>query len=97
MLASGDGAPRLVICTGHAPMTPAPVKNPPSHNAPAPAEHACVFNGAHAAAPPPVLATLSSAPAPIVSPGRPGAVFDQRPGLGLAAPPPPPVGPPISA
>jgi hypothetical protein len=97
MLAAGDGAPKLVICTGHAPASPASVKHAPSRNAPAPADHACVFAGAHAASPPPVLAILVSAPAPIGAPLHSAAVRDQRPGLGLAAPPPPPLGPPISA
>src|SRR5579863_1984639 len=63
MLAAGDGGPKLVICTGHAPsMAP---KAPGRHQDNGRDQHACVFAGAHAASAPPTPDTLR-AEAPVV-------------------------------
>jgi len=95
MLAPGDGGPKLVICTGHAPsMAP---KAPGRHQDNGRDQHACVFAGAHAASsPPPLSAVRDEASVVPLDPATP-PVLDQRPGQGLAAPPPPSQAPPLSA
>jgi len=85
----------LVICTGHGPLLAAgqlghPGKTPKSAN-----DAPCLFAGHHAA-PGPELAIIAP-PTDFVSP-LPIAktLIDQAPGRGLAAPPPPSQGPPVS-
>jgi hypothetical protein len=88
-----QGAPQLVICTGHGPMTLDAGKG----SAPAPktvSDHPCAFAGCGVAPPPtlsaePIPAPVATAPAQSL-----GIANDQRPGRGLAAPPPPSRGPP---
>ena len=98
---AGTGLPPLVICTGNGAMTVAvdaagqPVGGDHQNN-PGPSDsgdHACAFAAAAMTFAPPVLAEIAmpaagdaAAPAPLP--------ISQRPGLGLAAPPPPTTGPP---
>jgi len=97
MLTPGDNGPRMVICTGHGAATLADPGKAPAHAPDKSPEHACVFAGAHAAPTPPApVASLASVPAPAAEPSR-GSLADQRPGRGLAAPPPPSQGPPTLA
>ena len=91
------GLPQLVICTGHGPLLLGADRHGPA-DAPQKqdASHTCVFAAGHAPGPPPErLTTLQPASAGsdivLVS-----SLADQRPGLGLAAPPPPSQGPPPS-
>lgn len=95
MMADGPSGPSLVICTGHGPLRSA---QDPGHPGKAPSSQPdapCAFAG-HAAAPiPPAGVILTAAPiradrAPIQR------LWDLTPGRGLAAPPPPAVGPPLS-
>lgn len=94
MVGEGAAGPTIVICSGSGPMTmPLPgVPAKPDGKADK-ADHPCVFAAAHVAAPAPVpngdALVLRAAPA---SPMPPSG--DLRPGLGLAAPPPPKTGPP---
>lgn len=97
MLASSDHGPRIVICTGHGAETlggdpaKAPAQQPDKSQ-----DHACVFAGAHAASTPPAqTAPLAITSVAKTEPPR-VALLDQRPGQGLAAPPPPSQGPPNS-
>jgi hypothetical protein len=96
MLAAGDGhgGPRMVICTGHmdggAGMPGHPDKSDRS-------DHTCVFAGAHVGAAPPMLAASFVATPIIVALKGPDRLADQRPGRGLAAPPPPSQGPPSAS
>jgi hypothetical protein len=93
----GHGAPRLVICTGHG---PGEVGDQPRAPSPAPSrsiEHPCVFAGA-ATPPEPQPPTLPIiTPTPTAADIPVAALRDQRPGRGLAAPPPPSRGPPTIA
>lgn len=97
-MAGGQGAPGLVLCTGHGPVMIASdldglVKGDGSHDSKSKGDGPCAFTG-HGAPPPlaaaPVLASLavswSSVPEPVST-----ASF-VRPSL--AAPPPPSRGPP---
>ncbi len=91
MVAGGADGPKLVICTGHMPASP---DHPDGHGGSGHSDHPCVFAGAHISPAPPLLAatlapTMASYAAPVPSP-----LTDQRPGRGLAAPPPPSHGPP---
>ena len=97
MLAPGDGhgAPRMVACDGHMEAGGAP-GHPDKGGGPR-GDHPCAFAGAHAAtAPPTLIASLAATPA-IVSQDAPERLSDQRPGRGLAAPPPPSQGPPVTS
>jgi hypothetical protein len=100
MLAPGDGhgAARLVICTGHglAELAPAGVGHPgKSGDTPdKQGDHVCVFAGHAAPPPPPLIAALLPAQATAFVDLAPSRPTDQRPGRGLAAPPPPSQGPP---
>lgn len=92
-----DGAPALVLCSGHGPAAdlgdhgsaPGKPARPDNHGA-------CPF-AAHGPAPaaPSVLdvAVIPSAPATIGAQAQPA---DLAPGRGLAAPPPPSQAPPLS-
>jgi len=97
MLASSDTGPRLVICTGHGAMAldtdpaKAPTNRPDKSN-----DHVCVFAGAHAAPTPLALVAAISTPVDLAAEPPVVAPTDQRPGQGLAAPPPPSHGPPAS-
>jgi hypothetical protein len=100
MLAPGDHGPRMVICTGHGTETLGgttlggdPAKAP-ANRPDKTADHVCVFAGAHAAPTPPAHAIV---PVAVTAPTTSifvATLADQRPGRGLAAPPPPSQGPP---
>jgi hypothetical protein len=96
---SAQGAPGLVICTGQGEMVmPAaamPMKHSPDDGHDHGGEHGCPF------AP---MAAAADLAAPLPVPAAPFAAIDSalpslrsavRPGLGLAAPPPPKTGPPL--
>ncbi|HEX3701134.1 MAG TPA: DUF2946 family protein [Phenylobacterium sp.] len=95
MLAPGDGhgGPQMVICNGHmgggAGMPGHPDKSDHS-------DHPCVFAGAHVATAPALLVASLVATSVVVSAEPPARLADQRPGRGLAAPPPPSQGPPAA-
>jgi len=95
MIGESTAGPTIVICSGSGPMTMTLPGIPAKHDGKADkADHPCVFTAAHVAAPAPVpsgqaLVLRPASVAPQVSRG------DLRPGLGLAAPPPPKTGPPI--
>jgi hypothetical protein len=83
----------LVICTGHGPLQVGASQDHPSPTQKSKAGAACPFAAAAATAPPP------TAPAVVHSFARfallePVVAGDQSPGRGLAAPPPPAIGPP---
>ncbi len=95
-----DGVTRILMCSGSGPMTialPAAFLGGADHHQGDPTghegDHACAFAGFAAAADfahaPGPLAPVFLAVAPALGP----ALF-ARPGLGLAAPPPPKTGPP---
>lgn len=94
MVGEGTTGPTIVICSGSGPMTMTLPGVPAKHDGKADkADHPCVFAAAHVAAPAPVptsdvLVLRSALSAPMLASG------DLRPGLGLAAPPPPKTGPP---
>ncbi len=91
MASAGHGAPGLVICTGHGPLTLG--QHDHSGKAPKSASNPCAFAVHGGAAPPPSLARLERLrfdPAPATL----ARAFDLVPGRGLAAPPPPSQGPP---
>lgn len=94
MIGGGSAGPTIVICSGTGPMTITMPGLPANHDGKSDkAEHSCVFAAAHVAAPAPVptgdALVLRAAPAAPM-----GFSGDLRPGLGLAAPPPPKTGPP---
>jgi hypothetical protein len=96
MLASGDGhgAPRMIICTGHVEAgAPTPGRPDKADHS----QHPCVFAGAHAAAAPPMLVASLGTTSVVISAPPPARLADQRPGRGLAAPPPPSHGPPAAS
>ena len=88
----GAGAATLIICTGHGPA------EWPGHPKPGdsgkPADRACVFAGHATPTPPTPIALLAPAPIPAYAEAPRAHFVDQQPGRGLAAPPPPPLGPP---
>ncbi|MFN3520830.1 MAG: hypothetical protein ACK4YQ_01170 [Phenylobacterium sp.] len=104
MASASPGGPALVICTGEGPLQ---VSVDPAQAAfeaslghdgkpagPEPkSDHPCAFAGAAA---PLTAPSLAEAPAPLPAYPAPATVHavHQRPGLGLAAPPPPTTGPP---
>jgi hypothetical protein len=99
MPSSDPARPGLVICTGHGPLDLADAAS--KHGAPAKApgrmmDGPCGFAGHGAASAPPITPSLAMA---MVFVARPLAVrlpSSLAPGLGLAAPPPPALGPPAS-
>jgi len=95
MLAAGPGGPKLVICTGHGVAT-AP-GHPDGHGNSGDerrGDHPCVFAGAHAPPAPLLSAAIPGRAAIAYDAPLPAPLADQRPGRGLAAPPPPSQGPP---
>lgn len=96
---SAEGVPGLVICTGQGAMTLPVASIPMEHHAPGDghdhtADHACPFAG---------VAAVADLAGKLPQPVLPFPSFDAigfaistavRPGLGLAAPPPPKTGPP---
>jgi hypothetical protein len=85
-------SPGLVICTGHGPLRLAPEKDgkAPAHRS---ADGVCAFAGHGLAAAPPLAAPVPALFAPPPADPAPARTA-VRPGQGLAAPPPPPTGPP---
>ncbi|MBO9710436.1 MAG: hypothetical protein J7521_19720 [Caulobacter sp.] len=96
--AAQDSLPRFVICTGQGPLIVSePDASTTDKPTPAPrkAEH-CVSAGLPTPLPPPTVGFAPTEPLPVPEvPTSPLA--HQRPGLGLAAPPPPKTGPPVVA
>jgi hypothetical protein len=87
-----QGGLELVICTGHGPL-----KTGPSAPAEKPRpEAACAFAGHGAGTAPEPLATVETIA--FASPAEPARLVpaDVAPGRGLAAPPPPSLGPPLT-
>ena len=93
----GHGAPRLVICTGHGPAELGGHPSAPSHTPARSIEHPCVFAGAASPTAPQAPAVPIAAPTLMAVDVPVTAFRDQRPGRGLAAPPPPSHGPPTIA
>jgi hypothetical protein len=100
---SSTGAPLLVMCSGQGPMAmPMPAEmqavfgaaHQRDHQPPQSSDHTCPFAAATAAA---ALAQLPQAPMPFlaVEGAELAVALFPRPGLGLAAPPPPKTGPPL--
>jgi len=92
---SDHGLPHLIICTGHGPLLAGPDQKPPA-DAPQKQDpgHVCVFAAANAPGPASVTPALIE-PVYVRADSFPTiGVADQRPGLSLAAPPPPSQGPP---
>jgi hypothetical protein len=85
-----DAGPQLVICTGHGPLKTGPA-SPAEKSKPG---SACVFAGHGAGAAPEPPPQIETAAFPATA-GLPRAIpADLAPGRGLAAPPPPSLGPP---
>jgi hypothetical protein len=100
-----SGEVGVIVCPGG--MTPAEMAMMPGHGDHSPAEpahapkqgqsdHACTFLQS-AAAVDDVLVFRIARPAPVAAPVETRIGADQRPGLGLAAPPPPKTAPPVHA
>lgn len=98
---AGTGLPPLVICTGSGAMTvaadpagaPAGGDHQKNPGQPGGSEHPCAFAAAAIGFEPPVLTDIAAPPAVADAP-PPALPATQRPGQGLAAPPPPTTGPP---
>jgi len=97
-MSGGQGAPGLVLCTGHGPVLLASDlgglnKSSGSHSSKSKSEGPCAFTG-HGAAPPlsvpPVLTSEASTWTPVLEPTRQPLVLARA----LAAPPPPSHAPP---
>jgi hypothetical protein len=94
MVANANGAPHLVVCTGHGPLNTTDPTAP--GKAPKPASAGiCAFAGHGAANAPPPAEPLVVAQAALVPPLI-AATADVGPAQGLAAPPPQSHAPPIS-
>lgn len=92
--------PTLVVCTSAGMITVKadgygiPAKpDPAKHQDNGKSGEPCVFAAVAANVPPPAPAVLD-VPAPVATPAPFRAAVQQRPGEGLAAPPPPATGPP---
>jgi len=105
-MANAGGAPTLVICTGQGPMVmPMPaamqMAGMADHQAPADhdgdmANHGCFLAAVGGAVD--IAVPVAPLPLPfVVAVAQTIQTFVARPGLGLAAPPPPKTGPPIPA
>lgn len=95
--AEGHGAPRLVICTGHGPAELAASRGDPTRTPSRSADdHPCVGAGAATPPAPQLPAVPSIEPRAAAADAPLAALADQRPGRGLAAPPPPSHAPPAS-
>ena len=92
MLESDNGQIVVTLCNGGAVTFDLGKREPgkPTHH-----DAPCPYAAAHAAAAPPSNHVSFSTPMAFVAAGAPQQVL--RPGLGLAAPPPPATGPPFSA
>lgn len=101
--AAAGALPNIVICSGTGPMTMAATKVAPGHedhgdtgrHDGGQADHPCAFASASAA----VDLVAVSHPAAALAIPEDRVVIDPlapRPGLGLAAPPPPQTGPPLT-
>jgi hypothetical protein len=97
MVDRGAAGAAIVICTGHGPQILNPHADAPGHRPghPAPHHDACPFAGHGVAAGPGFVATVTRQALPS-SIALTTAVADMVPGRGLAAPPPPPRGPPLA-
>jgi hypothetical protein len=96
MTAGGPGGPTIVICTGHGPAM-APTQGGDAGHKPGHRSDqggACAFAGHGLAGAPPTAGAASTAGFTAAPPAA-AAIADLAPGRGLAAPPPPPRGPPI--
>lgn len=97
-----SGLPTIVVCTGQGAMEVAldaaghPVAPDTGEKSQALHHHPCAFAGA-TVAPEPSQAALPVIFAAVHQTEAATATIDQRPGLGLAAPPPPKTGPPVLA
>jgi hypothetical protein len=97
-----DGVTRIMMCSGAGPMTmpmPAMMMGSAHHGSDSKGgahegDHACPFAGFAMAA---HVADMAGALPPLfaVAAVAPGLIVAMRPGLGLAAPPPPKTGPPL--
>ena len=91
MVTERSGAVALVICTGHGPVVQTGKIDPGDHQGPK--TQTCAY-AAQAATPilypPPILVAVRFAQQPQAQP----SLDDLAPGRGLAAPPPPSLGPP---
>ncbi|QUD88868.1 hypothetical protein [Phenylobacterium montanum] len=95
MVADGQQGPAIVVCTGHGPLLAAGDLGHPGKAPASRPDAPCAFAGHGALAPPTVTATL--APSPVSYAPALNAIFaDLAPGRGLAAPPPPALGPPAA-
>ncbi len=96
MTASGPAGPTIVICTGHGPATAPRQGGEPGHHPGHRSDRggACAFAGHGLAGAPPTAGAASTAGFTAAPPAA-AAIADLAPGRGLAAPPPPPRGPPI--
>lgn len=99
---SRSDLPTIVICTGQGAMTVTlgedgkPVKAGETHKSDTDkTSHPCTFAVASVVAVAPALVAILS-PQRLTQVARPPLLTTQRPGLGLAAPPPPTTGPPSS-
>lgn len=100
--AGAGGAPAIVICTGEGALAitveadgtarKTPVDD--GHSDTSQSDHPCAFAGATTPLAAPSLA-LAAAPLAVEAAAAPSLPAHQRPGLGLAAPPPPTTGPPL--
>ncbi len=94
MVAQTGGAFPLVICTGHGPLDLSG-QTDPLHGKKSSSDAPCAFSGHAATTPPPSLLIAAAVGLVYLAPA-----IDRRgdlvPGRGLAAPPPPSHGPPLS-
>ena len=90
-------APTIQICTGQG-MVSLPVDapgQPPKAPGKSADDHPCPYAASAVALDAPTLAVAAAPKAAPITSAETNTVADQRPGLGLAAPPPQPTGPPI--
>lgn len=92
-MADPTGGAGLVLCTSHGPLSDALGKAPASPSPDTP----CAFSGHAGAAPVPLTPVLIGSVVWHDAPAQSTSQPDQAPGRGLAAPPPPAVGPPRQA
>ncbi|GIL37873.1 DUF2946 family protein [Roseiterribacter gracilis] len=91
--AKAGGMPDLVVCTSQGLMTIAHDADPASADSDSKQDTSCAFTATSAVTIAPTLVQIA-APTYAVMATVQRAVADQRPGRGLAAPPPPTTGPP---
>lgn len=95
MVAETRGSFPLVICTGHGPLELSGTSDP-IHGKKSNTDAPCAFSG-HVASTPPASLVVSAAVGLVYLMLAMDRWGDLVPGRGLAAPPPPSQGPPISA